>query len=73
MWKKSKHNKGVLRLMRQIKQAKLEEKEYGVKPLRPRAYRGTIHDEIWWDLPYRTIQKSWKKHRKTQYGVVRGS
>ena len=64
---KHKSNNNLYRLFKQIKESKFEYLEYGVKPLRPKAYQEQIYDEIWYEHGFRCLQRSWKNHRKTQY------
>jgi len=66
-WSKSRGNKSWLRLLKQAKASKIELREYGVKPLRFNSRYDQTFDGIWWELPDRYMQRSWKKFRKTQY------
>lgn len=57
------------RLAKQVEEAKWEEQEYGVKPMRPKSYYDVVHILMDWDLPERSDfwSRSWKHNRKTQY------
>lgn len=66
MWSKSRNNKNSLRLLKQVIASELD-MEYNIPRLRHDSYCGCIGPMVWWDLPARWTQRSWKKHRKTQY------
>lgn len=66
-WTKSRPNKNSLRKLKQAVQSEFEFREYGVKKLRHKGYYDSVLDTIWYDLPKRTLQRSWKEHRNRQY------
>ena len=66
MWTKSRNNKNSLRLLKQVIASELD-KEYDVPCLRYKSYIESIWPMVYWDLPARCQQRSWKAHRKTQY------
>lgn len=66
MWTRSKQ-KGWVRLLKQVEQAEFEWEEYGVERIRFKSYYDTVKEGIWWERPHRTVQRSWKSHRKNQY------
>lgn len=66
MWMRSKQPNWV-RLLKQVKESEFEYLEYGVEKIRPKSYKDTVIDGIYWDRPPRTLERNWKKHRKTQY------
>jgi hypothetical protein len=66
MWERSKQ-KGWVRLLKQIDQSEMEFREYGVKKIRWESHHDTLFDAIHWDGQTRTVEKSWKNHRKNQY------
>ena len=66
-WTKSRPNKNALRLLKQATISEFEFREYCVERIRFKSYYDTVQPTIWYDLPKRTPQRSWKKHRHTQY------
>jgi len=56
-----------VRLLKQVEISEFEERVYKVKRIRPKSYRDTIDDGIFYDRHPRHVERSWKKHRKTQY------
>lgn len=66
-WRKSRPNKNALRLLKQAVVSEFEFREYSVKRIRFKSYYDTVLPTIGYDLPTRADQRSWKKHRKTQY------
>jgi len=66
MYRKSRHNKNIYRLFKQIAQFKAEKLR-----LRPKSYVNVTFDAIYWDYPIRAkAARSWKQHRKTQYKIT---
>jgi hypothetical protein len=59
--------KGWFRLLKQVNESEMEFLEYGVEKIRWESHHDTLIDAIFYDRQPRTIQKSWKTHRKTQY------
>jgi hypothetical protein len=59
--------KGWVRLLKQINESEMEFLEYGVEKIRWESHHDTLIDAIFYDRQPRTIQKSWRTHRKTQY------
>lgn len=69
-WTKSRSNKNVVRLLRQVSQSKFEERYYPVKRMRKGSYEEQTYDMKWYDLPDRSSdRRSWKNHRNNQYKV----
>ncbi len=58
---------GWVRLFKQVEVSEEDYAEYGVKKIRFKSYYEQISVGICYERPGRWIQKSWKKHRKTQY------
>lgn len=58
-----------VRLLKQVEISEEDYHEYGVKRMRHKSYYDTVLDGIYYDRPMRTLQRSWKKHRKHQYKV----
>lgn len=61
------------RLEKQLETSVFEYREYGVKKLRSKSYSEPLSILRWWDNPSRTIERNWKKHRKTQFKALRSS
>lgn len=66
---KSRSNKNVVKLLKQVDVSKREYLASGVPPVRPRAYQEAIVDMVFWDRPHRSNGdiRNWKRFRKTQY------
>jgi len=66
MWERSKQ-KGWVRLLKQINESEMEFREYGVEEIRWKSHHDTLFNAKCWDRQPRTVEKSWKNHRNTQY------
>lgn len=66
---KSRNNRNVVRLMRQIELSEQEFKEFGVKRIRHKTYEDVLYELRWWDLPVRSYfnRRNWKHYRLNQY------
>jgi len=66
---KSRNNKNVKRLLKQIEISKSDWKEYRIRPLRLRSYYDVTYSIGWYDLPERSYynRRNWKSYRKSQY------
>ncbi|WGH49558.1 hypothetical protein [Alishewanella phage vB_AspM_Slicko01] len=68
---KSRSNKNVVRLIKQVAQSEFEYIEYDVKKIRFKTHYDVTRDMFMFDLPRRSSYKirSWKGHREKQYRV----
>ncbi len=66
---KSRNNKNIKRLLKQINKSDFEYREYGAPKIRPKSIYNQTRDIIWYDLPKRSYfnNKNWKHYRKKQY------
>lgn len=58
-------------LIRDIEKTNEECEYFPVKPVRKKSYYMQAHFMCWHDNPCRSYQRSWKRHRKTQYKANR--